>query len=353
MPDSQTAALPPEAVNAVNVLRRFLLRQWALLLSMPLLLWPALYNGFPLVFSDTGTYISQLIERHLGWDRPPFYSLFLLLLGWGKSLWPPVMVQAIFTAWLITRVRRTIIPQMGAAYDFGIIGILAIATALPWATGEIMPDLFTPLMVLGLFLLAFDPNLQKAENALLILTLAGMMTFHLTNLPIYFGLCLTVLALARWIGMMMPWRLIMAAPVLSILALGAVNLIGTGIPSISPYGATFYLARLLADGPARETLAQDCPHEDWALCHYQKEIPDSADAFLWMNSSPLYRAGGPKRLIVQTKKIIRLTLAEHPASAFDGPVARCVEILGGVISGFIQPRESALARRWRLHHGEA
>jgi len=84
MPDSQTAALPPDAVNAVNVLRRFLLRQWVLLLSMPLLLWPALYNGFPLVFSDSGTYISQLIERHLGWDRPPFYSLFLLLLGWAS-----------------------------------------------------------------------------------------------------------------------------------------------------------------------------------------------------------------------------------------------------------------------------
>ena len=44
-----------------------------ILLSAAVLLWPALWNGYPLVFSDTGTYLSQAIERYLGWDRPVFY----------------------------------------------------------------------------------------------------------------------------------------------------------------------------------------------------------------------------------------------------------------------------------------
>jgi hypothetical protein len=43
-----------------------------ILLSAALLLWPALWNGYPLVFSDTGTYLSQAIEHYLGWDRPVF-----------------------------------------------------------------------------------------------------------------------------------------------------------------------------------------------------------------------------------------------------------------------------------------
>jgi hypothetical protein len=52
-----------------------------LVLGVPVLLWPALVNGFPLVFSDTGTYLSQVMEGHLGWDRPPFYSMFLFAAG--------------------------------------------------------------------------------------------------------------------------------------------------------------------------------------------------------------------------------------------------------------------------------
>ena len=45
-----------------------------ILLGAALLLWPALWNGYPLVFSDTGTYLSQAINHYVGWDRPIFYS---------------------------------------------------------------------------------------------------------------------------------------------------------------------------------------------------------------------------------------------------------------------------------------
>jgi hypothetical protein len=41
-----------------------------ILLAATLLLWPAFWNGYPLVFSDTGTYLSQAINHYIGWDRP-------------------------------------------------------------------------------------------------------------------------------------------------------------------------------------------------------------------------------------------------------------------------------------------
>jgi hypothetical protein len=46
-----------------------------LVLAAILLLWPAFWNGYPLVFADTGTYLSQAIEHYAGWDRPIFYRL--------------------------------------------------------------------------------------------------------------------------------------------------------------------------------------------------------------------------------------------------------------------------------------
>jgi hypothetical protein len=45
------------------------------LLGTALPLWPAAINGYPLVFSDTGTYLSQAIHHYLGWDRPIFYQM--------------------------------------------------------------------------------------------------------------------------------------------------------------------------------------------------------------------------------------------------------------------------------------
>ena len=43
-----------------------------------MLLWPAVWNGYPIVFADTGTYLAQAIHRFAGWDRPVFYSMFML-----------------------------------------------------------------------------------------------------------------------------------------------------------------------------------------------------------------------------------------------------------------------------------
>jgi hypothetical protein len=48
---------------------------FAVLFAATLLLWPAFWNGYPLVFSDTGTYLTQAIERYVGWDRPIFYRI--------------------------------------------------------------------------------------------------------------------------------------------------------------------------------------------------------------------------------------------------------------------------------------
>ena len=58
----------------------------AVILVGLLLAWPAAWNGYPLVFADSGTYLGQAIQLYLGWDRPPHYSLFLHALHWRISL---------------------------------------------------------------------------------------------------------------------------------------------------------------------------------------------------------------------------------------------------------------------------
>ena len=57
--------------------RKALARRGALLAGLLVLLVPALLNGFPLVFADTGGYLARPFERTLALGRSAFYGLFL------------------------------------------------------------------------------------------------------------------------------------------------------------------------------------------------------------------------------------------------------------------------------------
>lgn len=287
--------------------------EWRLLAGAALLMsWPALYNGFPLIFSDTGTYISQAMELHLGWDRPPFYSFLILTLGWGRTLWPPVIAQCLVASWLIRTIQQMVEPDSGEAGGAVLLGVLGTVSALPWTASWIMPDIFTPLMVLAFGILVLKPYCDGAERIGLIVVIGLAIMVHLSNFPLYCGLCLTVLpACALW-RRPVRWVALLSPLAVGVIALSGVNLIASGQVSPSPYGATFVLARMMADGPAQDTLLRDCGSTHWALCRYENVMPRTADGFLWRADSPLYRAGGPKRLIDQTEAIVWRTVRAEP-----------------------------------------
>ncbi len=87
-----------------------------------LMLWPALLNFYPLVFADTGTYLSQAIDHSLGWDRPVFYSFFLLALHMQLTTWPAIVAQSLLTAWLLHLLRRCLFPGTSGWWLVPVVG---------------------------------------------------------------------------------------------------------------------------------------------------------------------------------------------------------------------------------------
>jgi len=161
----------------------------AAVLSVPvaaaLLLWPALWNGYPIVFTDTGTYLSQAIHLYAGWDRPVFYSLFMLPLHATVTTWPVVAVQALLTAWVLRLVCRALAPGLPEAAFVTAIAALSLGTWLPWIVGELMPDLFTPLLVLVLCVLALVPERMTRREQIVLAGLATVMiASQLSSLPL-------------------------------------------------------------------------------------------------------------------------------------------------------------------------
>ncbi len=283
-------------------------------------MWPAFWNGYPLVFSDTGTYLSQAIEHYVGWDRPPFYSLFLLPLHLTLTTWPAIAVQALLAASTLHLVRRVLWPDSSAWWLLPITLVLAITTALPWFVAQLMPDVFTGLLVLVLSLLVFAPErLTRWERLWLVAFATFMLMAHQSHLPLALGLLLVLLPLRRWFGAATPLGWIgcarLATPLmLAVLALISVNLLTFGRASLSPFGNVFLLARIIYDGPGMDVLRRDCPASGWRLCAFIDRMPATSDEFLWRTDGPVVLAGGAKLVSSDANAIISAALRTEPGT---------------------------------------
>ena len=79
-----------------------------------------LWNGFPLIFYDTGAYVAGGASGHIFLvERAPVYSELLFLAGGAFSLWPIVGLQALMTSYLILTVARIEVPGPDACGALG------------------------------------------------------------------------------------------------------------------------------------------------------------------------------------------------------------------------------------------
>jgi hypothetical protein len=294
----------------------------AIAAAAALLSWVAAYNGYPLVFSDTGTYLGQALQRYLGWDRPVFYSFLLLALHWSVTLWTVPLAQGAIIAWLLWLSLRCL-GAPGVARFLAVVLFLATATALPWFVAWVIPDVFTGAVVLGLWLLGAVPDrLGRRERLVLALVMTGAITVHQSHVPLAAGLVIVLVAGRLLLRMPFAggWRdiaLLIAPVLMAAAALMLVNRIGLGTASLSPGGANFLLARMLYDGPAAATLVEACPERGWRLCAYLAELPPasdrfpSSDHFLWSPDSPFWRIGHPRAHADEAAEIVAETLRRH------------------------------------------
>ncbi len=274
------------------------------------LCWPAWVNRYPLVFSDTGTYLSQASLIYAGWDRPPFYSLFLFPLHWEITLWPVILVQGVIAAWAIAAAL--------AANGFSVSAVppvalwLAVASSLPWFVSQIVPDLFTGVLLIAIGLLA-GSRMKPPKAWILALAAAFLTAAHLSHLPLAALLTAAVLPLRPPL-----WRQLLAVPLIAAMLLVSINLLAFHRLSVAPFGSVFLLARLIEDGPAFRTLERECAARPWRLCASLAALPVAADDFLWRRGSPLEVAGGAKALAAEASEIVAATVRAEPGAVLAG-----------------------------------
>ncbi len=243
----------------------------------------ALWNGFPLVFYDTGGYLAEGLQGAFLPERSPVYSLLLYLAGGAFSLWPVVIFQAAMTAWLIAETARAEIARLSLAGLIAIGMALMLATGIGWYTGQVEPDCMTALVVLGAYLLLFRYQVLGPMRGALVIAITGLaVACHPSHLGLMAGLLLAA-AMLRLIRRDMRPRILPAlgALILALALIFASNYVLTRQLFLTRSASVFVFARLMQDGIVKRLLDDTCPQSGYRLCVNKSRLKTRADAWLW------------------------------------------------------------------------
>jgi len=257
------------------------------LLEIVVAIWPALYNGFPLVTSDSGTYISSGIEVHIPIDRPVTYGCFVWLTSMGTNLWAVIFIQAIIFTWLVRQLCRQILGDKAKGNVITvIIIIICFTSSAAWFNSQLMADAFSGMLVISVLLF----YLEKQKNIKFLLA-AVILFFLLVHTSHIVELLIISIILILWFYRKKQKRLRQEAGKLflitlsSFLILSSINLVKYHVWGLSPVPHMFIISRMAEDGVLDKFLAEKCPTEHYSLCDYQGALGDRQWDFMWSNPS--------------------------------------------------------------------
>lgn len=283
------------------------------------LIWPALYNGRPLIFADTPSYIRAVdagVQRLTGhktwWSEPPgpecassgpgtrlssvsgktvltgrsiYYGALLYLGDLTGGGWPSVILQALA---VMAAIGLTL--SGGSRFDWkgwaGICAGLAVLTPLAFFTSYLMPDVFAGIAILAVAnIAAFGGTMAGWRLVCWFFLLSASVLFHSANLAI-----VIVVTAAVWLC-----HVLRRKPAAIRAVLATVLAIGVGLAGemafalmvhkslgANPIRPPFITARLLADGPGTDYVRENCPGAGFAVCKFAGILPvRQSDDFLW------------------------------------------------------------------------
>jgi len=310
-----------------------------------LLLWVALYNGYPTVYPDSGSYLyTGAFHIALPPFRSPGYSIFTEFTSLGTSAWFTVAVQAIVVVAVLYEVCKYLIGGESRFRDYcmlAIVCVMAVLTSLPWEVSLIMPDVFAGMVFLSVFLLAFNDQLRLTERIGLAVILTVSVGAHMSLLPIaalfVAALFVAALSIPRLAGCQPPG----SPPVRSMLAWLLVPMIAAGLWTatlnrsmglgfkLSVSGNEFLLGRLFGDGLAADFLRESCPRKSFVACRDLNNLPKTTEDFLFWNPL-LHDMDGHGDEI---EELVRGTIAAYPLRFVGSSIKETFRQLGTFRTG--------------------
>lgn len=265
--------------------------------SVLCLVYPAIINGFPLVYSDSGTYIANGFNNTVPVDRPIMYAFFVRHISLYESLWLVIIMQALIIVSLSLIIFKYLIRKPNSSfYSFLTIAFLSLTTGVSNYTSQIMPDIFSAVAILGLSLLLILPNLSNYIKAWLMVLLILANMGHSSNLLTTTTITLIVITFYKYFNKTLNVKrnqltVLSVVILFSWLATPTLNYFLNAGFKVSRAPNVFIMARLTQSGILNDYLKEKCPSKESNLCKYIDNLPPSSPEFLWLHSSPIYDGG--------------------------------------------------------------
>lgn len=270
------------------------------------MLWPALVNGFPFVYSDTSTYISSGFELKTPIDRPIVYGLFIRLAGLnGLSIWGVVFLQSFIVVYLIRELLIRCFDITSTRFYLLLLFFLTLFTALPWVCCLLLPDIFTPVLVLSALIIAFEryKKINFLHHFIFLFSCAMHLSHFLFALVFILTLYLFRKKIAYQTHSKSGWRF-------SLLFLLVGLSIVPALSALSKSKHVFFMGAMVEHGIVKTYLDENCADNNYKLCLYKDSLPQKAYEFIWDEKSPFYKTGGWKANKKEFNEIIRATLTQ-------------------------------------------
>lgn len=289
----------------------------AFLLATSILLVPAIWNGFPLLFYDTGAYLGRYFFDVLSPGRSAVYGLFLGAARW-PDFWPAAFIQSAAAVWTVSLFLRAHDLGNRPGILVGLIAFFTVATSLPWLTGQLMPDFLAGLAAIAVYLLVFRAEiLSRWEIGGLIVLAAAAGATHNATLMVLCAMLATGIAVRLLRPHLVPalgLARTAAAIVLGVVMLFTANFAVTGKLMWTPGGTAFVFSRLVHDGIVHRFLEDNCPNPNYELCKYRVQLPHHANDFLWHQGAegPFAAIGGFEGGAEEMRAIAVESLWQYP-----------------------------------------
>ena len=267
------------------------------LLAAITLLIPAFYNGYPLVYSDTGSYIQSGMDLVIPEHRTIMYGLFIRFFSFNFSLWLVVFAQSLIVSYVLWHITRVINKTISKRLFLIGLALLSWFTGLGWYTSQIMPDIFTVTAIGTLLLLALKKDYKIYQKVIFSFLLVFSINAHFSN---YLISILTVLGLfvitrtkfipkaKKELSFLLPTIIISV----SIVTGSLVNYAVGSTFKINQGSHVFLMGKMLDSGVLKSFLDDECKNDNYVLCHCKDSLPVTSRELLWNPNSPLYQNGG-------------------------------------------------------------
>jgi len=256
-----------------------------------LLLIPSLFNGYPLVYSDSGTYILSGFEYFVPIDRPLWYGLFIKFSSVnGYSLWVTLFIQSLLGSFIYFHLLKLL--KIPIFIGLPLLLFLSVFTPFGWYIGQLMPDIWITFALFSYFLLL------KKSASLWMKVVFGLIFFfalvvHFSHLLIFFMVTFivffihTILQRKFNLTYFFPFLIVL----FSFAATSILNFSIDGKTSVMRSSNVFLAARLVDIGIWQQHVSK-ISDETNPLFDLKNNISEDSRTFLWNENGEVHQLGG-------------------------------------------------------------